>query len=260
MADSNSPQFNTAEYSSKPGTNTCRSCNQTISGAYYRVNGAIACPNCVQQLQNQIPKDSHGAFTRGLIFGIGGAILGLIIYSAFGIVSGWVIGYLSLAVGYIVAKAILMGSGGMGGRRYQIAGVLLTYFAVSMAAIPMGISQIMKTKDAKQHTSTQSNSQGPNTPTASDKENLSEETSAPPGTPDNPPAHTKPAPSFGAALGALLLVGLASPFLDLASPLHGAIGLVILFVGLQIAWKMTAGKKVDILGPFGDAVAPPPLG
>jgi hypothetical protein len=61
-------------------------------------------------------------------------------------------------------------------------------------------------------------------------------------------------------LGALLVLGLASPFLELASPLHGLIGLVILFVGLQIAWKLTAGKKVDILGPFGESVPPPPLG
>jgi hypothetical protein len=260
MADPITPQFNTAEYCSKPGANTCRSCNQTINGAYYRVNAAVACPNCVQRLQKQIPKDSHGAFTRGLIFGIGGAILGLMIYATFGIVTGWVIGYLSLAVGYIVAKAILMGSGGMGGRRYQIAAVLLTYFAVSTAAIPIGVSQFMKTKNAKPLTSAQSSSPRTSTSAPREEENVSEETSTPAGTPDNPPARKQPAPSFGTAVGALLLLGLASPFLELASPLHGVMGLVILFVGLQIAWKLTAGKKVAILGPFGEAVPPPPLG
>jgi predicted outer membrane lipoprotein len=56
-----------------------------------------------------------------MIFGVGGAILGLILYSAFGIITGLEIGYLPLAVGYIVGKAVGMGSGGVGGRRYQIA-------------------------------------------------------------------------------------------------------------------------------------------
>jgi hypothetical protein len=125
---SSNPQFSTAEYRNK-GSNVCRSCNQTITGSYYRVNGALACPNCAQQLQNQLPKDSHSAFVRALLFGVGGAILGLIIYAAFGIITGWMIGYISLAVGYIVGKAIVKGSGGLGGRRYQVAAVLLTYFA-----------------------------------------------------------------------------------------------------------------------------------
>jgi hypothetical protein len=260
MADSQTPQFNTAEYGSKPGANTCRSCKQTISGAYYRINGALACHHCVQQLQNQIPKDTHGVFTRGLIFGIAGAILGLVLYAAFGIVTGLMIGYISLAVGYIVGKAMLMGSGGIGGRRYQIAAVLLTYFAVSTAAIPIGISQFMKVQKAKPHTSTQSSAPRSNDPSRMDEEDVSGGDPGSTATPDNPPAHKKSPPSLGTALGALLVLGLASPFLELASPLHGLIGLVILFVGLQIAWKLTAGKKVDILGPFGESVPPPPLG
>jgi len=30
----------------------------------------------------------------------------------------------------------------------------------------------------------------------------------------------------------------------------GLIGLVILFVGIRIAWTMTAGNPVEIAGPF----------
>jgi len=66
-----------------------------------------------------------------------------------------VIGYVSLASANIVGKAIKMGSGGMGGRRYQIAAALLTYSAVSIAAIPIFISQIVKDKKAEKHTQVQ---------------------------------------------------------------------------------------------------------
>ncbi len=38
-------------------------------------------------------------------------------------------------MGWLVGKAILAGSGGRGGRQYQIAAALLTYLAVSMAAV-----------------------------------------------------------------------------------------------------------------------------
>jgi hypothetical protein len=235
-----SPQFKTAEYAAKSGTEVCKACNQTISGQYYRVNGVKSCGNCAEQTMRQLPKDSHKAYVRGIMFGVGAAILGLILYAAFGIITGLEIGYISLAVGYLVGKGIKMGSNGLGGRRYQIAAALLTYAAVSIAAIPIGISQYNKGRPASQtnqsppaRTDTgQTPSAG--SPGASDKE--------------LPPA--KPQVGLGAALGYLALLGLASPFLAMQDPLQGGIGLVILFVGIRIAWQMTAGNTVDILGPF----------
>jgi predicted lipid-binding transport protein (Tim44 family) len=242
------PQFSTAEYTGKPGTDTCKSCQQTISGEYYRISGALACANCADQLKRQIPKDSHSAFVRGILFGVGGAILGLILYSAFGIITGLVIGYISLAVGYIVGRAIKMGSGGIGGRRYQIAAVILTYAAVSIAAIPIYVSQAIKEKkEQKQglvkHSAPPVLAPAPQQASpSSDKE--STEKSA------EDPESKEPKMGLGAAVGMMMLVGLASPFLELQDPIHGGIGLIILFVGIRIAWKMTAGSPIDILGPF----------
>jgi hypothetical protein len=46
------------------------------------------------------------------------------------------------------------------------------------------------------------------------------------------------------------VLGLASPFLELQDPFHGIIGLVILLVGIRIAWQLTASPKIEILGPF----------
>ena len=48
----------------------------------------------------------------------------------------------------------------------------------------------------------------------------------------------------------LLLMGIASPFLELASPGAGLIGLVILFVGLSIAFRMTKARPLDVDGPY----------
>jgi hypothetical protein len=244
MTDS-SPQFGTAEYKVAPGTDVCKSCKQAITGTYYRVNGTLACERCVAQLKGQIPKDSHSAFVRGLVFGIGGAVIGLILYSAFSIITGLVIGYVSLAVGWIIAKAMKMGSAGTGGRRYQVAAAVLTYAAVSMAAIPIYISQLSKqVSPTVQQTQTTS----PDRSTATELgQNPPDAATAPSSQRDS---SEKPKPNLASVVGLLVLLGLASPFLELQSPAHGAIGLVILFVGINIAWRMTAGPKLDILGPF----------
>jgi hypothetical protein len=219
------PQFTTAEYSGQPGAVVCKSCGQAISGPYYRVNGVPACANCAQRIKDQMPRDSHSAFVRGISLGVGGAILGLGLYVGFALATGWIVGFVSLAVGYIVGKAIVLGSGGIGGRRYQVAAVLLTYMTVSMAAVPIAISQQMKQKSAQQQ------AQGGDSASVS-----------------------QPKMRPLKALGVLAIIGLASPFLDLANPAHGVIGLIILFVGIRIAWRLTAGNAVNIVGPINEPV------
>ena len=237
------PQFHTAEHAGTPGADRCTSCQQGIAASYFRVNGAMTCANCAEQAERLLPKDSHAAYMRGLLFGVGGAILGLVLYSTVGIVTGLMIGYVSLAVGFIVGKAIMKGSGGLGSRRYQIAAALLTYAAVSMSAVPIGISQYIKNEkavkaaraDRLQPEKTVSGELAP-----ADATQIA----------NSPGPSSAPKQSLGAVLGLLLLWGLGSPFLELQDPLHGLIGLVILFVGIRIAWQLAAGRPNVILGPF----------
>jgi hypothetical protein len=237
------PQFATAEYAASG--DFCKSCKQAISGAYYRVNGSLACERCTTQLKDQLPKDSHSAFVRATIFGIGAAIIGLIGYAAFGIITGIEIGYISLAVGWLIGKAMHKGSNGVGGRRYQAVAAVLTYAAVSMAAIPIYMSQMNKHKVAPPQVKTAPANPGG---AAADGSSTNDSQESPgQTTPANAP---KPKMGFFSAVGMLALLGLASPFLELADPLHGVIGLVILFVGIQFAWKQTGAPNIDIVGPF----------
>jgi hypothetical protein len=231
------PQFSTAEYAHIPGTERCRICSNLISGQYFRVNGQMACATCAQQAQNGQPADSHAAFLRGLLLGIGGAVVGLILYSTVAIVTGWTIGYVALAAGWLVGKGISKGSNGMGGRRYQIAAVALTYLAISFSAIPIGISYAIKNAPVKAHHATPADGSTTADSRAQDSD------------------ASKPAASggdvhLGALLGQLALMGVASPFLELQDPVHGAIGLVILFVGVSIAYRLTASKPLAVDGPY----------
>ena len=242
------PQFATAEYKSASGSEVCKSCNQPVAGSYYRVNGALACEKCATQLKNALPVDTHPLFVRGMIFGAGGAVFGLILYSVFGIVTGLEIGYISLAVGYIVGKAIRMGSRGIGGRRYQVAAAIFTYAAVSLSAVPIGIYEVVKERRAKPPATASapapSASQG-----SGDNQTAAPEAAM--------PQEKEPAPNIGKFLLTLLFYGLASPFLGLQNPVNGVLGLIILLVGIRIAWRLTTAPQIDILGPFSAAPATP---
>jgi hypothetical protein len=184
---------------------------------------------------------------RALLFGCGAALLGLILYSAFGVITGLVIGYLSLAVGFLVGKAMMMGSKGIGGRRYQVVAVLLTYAAVSMSAIPIAIS--MRSKEDRELSRQRRNlaQQPGNGAAESSSDNAQIKTST--------ESAEHPRMGFAAAVGYLAMIGLASPFLDLQDPVHGFIGLIILAVGIRIAWQITAARLPEISGPFQNSPA-----
>jgi hypothetical protein len=249
MSSPGTPQFGTAEYKNT-GAEVCVGCKKPLTGSYYRVNGKLACDACVQQVKMRSPQDSHSAFVRAILFGLGGAILGLIIYSAFAILTGIMIGYVALAVGWLVATAMKKGSQGVGGRRYQIAAVALTYAAVSLSAIPIGISFYLKEKKPVAHATATPNASSANSPDGSDPSSSNPELAA--------SLQPKAKRAAGAIIASLLFAGLASPFLELQGGFSGIIGLVILFVGIRIAWRITSAPALESLGPFQATATPTP--
>src|SRR5258708_23711454 len=161
--------------------------------------------------------------------------------------TGISIGYLALAVGWIVGKAMMIGSGGIGGRRYQLTAILLTYAAVSMAFIPLVLSvMINKSVNDRRHIVRQ----------APENQKTGQADTAPlPAPPASHPTteNTAKKPGIGLfrAFGMLALMGLISPFWELQEGFNGVLGLVILLVGMQFAWKMTAGTpKITLEGPY----------
>lgn len=226
------PQFETAQYAATR-KDACKRCGQSVGDSYYRVSGDIACAQCAEKARLDLPKDSHAPFSRALLFGAGGAIVGLILYAVFAIATGFVIGYAALAVGYLIAKAMKLGSKSAAGRRYQIAAALFTYAAVSMAAVPIDVHYVINQRQAHAQSAVQQAQT--DTGVAADDRRLQ-------------PVSV----NWGSLIWTLVLAGLASPFLELQqNPMSGLIGLVILYVGIQIAWRMMAeSPSAGVDGPF----------
>lgn len=209
MSDSLShpaPQFGTAEYVGTPGGDHCQFCHQPIGSSYFRVNSAMTCPSCAEKVRMELGLDTAAAFGRSLAFGFGAAVLGLVLYATFMIATGISLGYATLAVGWMVGKAMVKGSSGVMGRRYQVAAALLTYFASTLARVPVWI-------------------------------------------------HYRP--SLIGYVGTLMWRSIIFPFARFGgNPIGGLIGLVILFVGVSIAVRLTAQKPVVIDGPFENSTQP----
>jgi hypothetical protein len=202
---SDMPQFSTAEYA-RLTIERCRLCNTPLATEYYRVRGQSACADCAAAARSgQASAADNTVFSRAVLFGIAAAIAGLASYAAFTIATNFYIGYVALGVGYIIARAMKAGSGGLGGRRYQIIAVILTYLAIALAEIPIGLWQL----------------------------------------------HAKATAGRLLVAGIQLLpIGLISPILEMRSPVHGLINLVILYVGLRIAWRGTAATRATVEGPY----------
>ena len=253
----------------------CTLCNHVLGINYYRINGAVACDGCAFR-ERQAQPSSHANYVRALLFGIGGSILGLIAYATFTIVTEIEIGFMSLLVGFLVGKAMKMGSKGSGGSRYQITAIALTYAAVSLSAIPVGFAQIAKATAQIAKISQATPRVAPRTiqlsSDASDQHADDQQSDAQPADDPQPAPPTVPAtrapihrPSLLSAFGTLCLIGLISPiWIFKFNPMDGFIGLIILFVGMRLAWRITAGAEVgsSIEGPFErpGEIAPPPIG
>lgn len=258
------PQFRTAEYGSPAGARRCEFCQQPLGATYYRLNSGTACASCVEKMQRERATDRHAAFVRAMAYGIGAALLGLIGYALLAIIlQGWVISYMSIGVGWLVGTAMMKGSNGVGGRRYQIAAVLLTYAAVSMAAIPIWIhfANRQPEKPPQQQSledeQRQLEQEYGTRPSASQRQDSAEQQTAP-----QPQPAPRRAPPMSLSqimrwLGRIALIGLASPFLELSgNGLWGAIGLLILFFGMQVAWRIARGKPFVVYGPFSESAQP----
>lgn len=230
--------FDRAEFhGDPPPPDQCAYCQRGIETEYFRVDGNMACESCAQQAQSLIPPDSHKAYTKALIFGIGAAIVGCAGYALVTILTGWTIGYAAIGVGYLVGKAMMRGSRGLGGKRYQITAAVLTYAAVALAFIPMVMHANSKERESKPAVTQQSGS------SAASADAASQGTSA----------AKKPIGIGGFFVAVLMLlgIGLVSPFLEIvSSPGGGLIGLFIIFIGISTAWRLTHKPTSLVEGPY----------
>jgi len=236
------PRVTPAEATATQGV-TCTICQRAISTEYFDVNGQSVCDSCRAQVAQlaETPR-SWGVFARAGLFGLGAAIAGAILYYAVIAITNFEIGIVAIAIGYMVGWAVRKGAGNRGGRRFQVAALVLTYWAVGLAYTPLTFQQIAEEEKKEQ---AQEAPAGGSDAAASP---------APDGPADEPRAVNIPM-----VLAILLGFSLALPVLAVISSMPGGlISAAIIAFGMQQAWRMTGVPPLQISGPYRIAAPSPP--
>jgi hypothetical protein len=70
------------------------------------------------------------AFPLAMVYGVVAAVVGAVGYALIGM-SGFMVSIVTIAIGWLVARAMMTATRGVGGREFQVAAVVLTYLASS---------------------------------------------------------------------------------------------------------------------------------
>ena len=118
----------------------CSVCHRAITASYHTVNGAPACESCRTILAAvSAPVREPLPIAKALLLGFGAALVGAVIYWAVIRFFSLEIGIVALLNGWMVGRAMRIGTGGRGGRMLQVAAALLTYLSVGMAYVPLAL-------------------------------------------------------------------------------------------------------------------------
>jgi hypothetical protein len=194
-----------------------------------------------------------GVMLRAAAFGLGAAIVGAILYYAVIAITGWEIGLVAIVIGFMVGYAVRRGTRGVGGRRYQLLAVGLTYFAVGLAYAPLAFKGFMESEAGKTALADAAKASQGNDSTAR-RDGADTAGAAHLGNavgPAKAQSDLGPGGHLGLALGATFLLIFALPVMYVVGSMPSGLisGLIIVF-GMQQAWKMTARIAVPISGPY----------
>jgi hypothetical protein len=130
-------QFDRTERTETTAAALCGYCNQPLDGTYYQINGRAACQTCPAQLMASVAKHSPVvSFVVATAFGTAAAALGGLVWYAISTLTGYLIGLVAVAVGFLVGFAVRKGSNNRGGPLYQALAIVLTYVAICAQHVP----------------------------------------------------------------------------------------------------------------------------
>jgi hypothetical protein len=219
-----------------PARLECRNCGQALLHEYFDVSGAPVCASC-RDLLEQYGQPPRGIIplARAALFGLGAAVAGAILYYGVIAITNLEIGLVAIAIGFMVGYAVRKGTGGRGGRAFQIMALVLTYWSVGLAYLPLVFGDREQTRPS----STQS--------TASDA-------TASVAVQATQPAAPLPAAgevAFPIAVAIMFAFSFALPLMVVIGSFPGGlISAAIIAFGMHQAWRMTASPQFTITGPF----------
>jgi hypothetical protein len=245
MADSptTSLDFDRADFSASRGQSpapaggatSCSKCSGALRGSYYTLGEQMLCERCHFEVRSAGPSGSMfsralGALAAGLVAAVIAGGLWLLVTE----LTGYELGIIALAVGFLVGVAVRIGARGVGGVGYQLLAVFLTYSAIVMTYVPSIVQEMRANEEimAGFHEAAEQAAVVPASAEGSDA--------------------VAPALDDESAITATLYVisvpiAYAAPFL---MGFQNVIGILIIGFALYEAWKINKHVPLETKGPF----------
>jgi hypothetical protein len=247
------------------GASACSACAAPIERYYFEANGAVVCPACkrtAESARDGTSSSRGGRVARALAFGTVAALAGALLYFGVAALTGYEIGLVAIAVGYMVGRAVNVGSHGRGGWRYQTLAVGLTYLAIGAAYFSQGMSEMRATSRGRSSAAGAPDSAAiaaiaeRATPAAGDSV-LALASAAPVATAaadgeakGSGVTRLGPVAVIGAVIALLLFIAALPIVAGLSEFPQHALGLLIVAVALHQAWSMNRGVSITFTGPY----------
>src|SRR5579871_1529671 len=133
-------QFDKVDLASPGEARSCGLCRRPVAGEYFQIGQSVICGPCAATLSGT----GSGAFPRALLFGLGAALAGTIVWYAIIKFTGHEFGLLAIGVGLLVGKAVKKGGNGLGGGSYQALAMALTYLSITCAYVPLVMRDVQE--------------------------------------------------------------------------------------------------------------------
>lgn len=123
--------FETADFQDQGSAAACVVCKTPIHAAYWEANGQLVCERCRHALEQEFGGEvSAGLYLRAAVLGGGAALLGAIGWLAITFFSGYELGIIAIAIGWLVGKAVSIGTKRRGGPPARAMAVGFSYLAI----------------------------------------------------------------------------------------------------------------------------------
>ena len=244
---------------------TCAQCATPITDRYYTLGPHVLCESCHLAFQNvRAPGNAASRFFGAAALGTVAAAIGCALWMLVTELTGYEIGLIAIAVGYLVGMAVHVGARRVGGVAYQLLAVFLTYSAIVMTYVPMIANQFMATEGVQQEVegdvsdeaqtflpddSQTAPSDEAQTAPSDDWANDDTANSAPSADvgEDVEAPVTKPGVDELVAWVTAIPIAYMLPFL---MGFENAIGILIIGFALWQSFRMNARAKIELQGPF----------
>ncbi|MBW2493901.1 MAG: hypothetical protein JRE43_04045 [Deltaproteobacteria bacterium] len=219
----------------------CAQCATPITDRYYTIGSHVLCEPCHFAFQSaKAPGNAASRFFGAAGLGTLAAAVGCGLWMAVTRLTGYEIGLIAIAVGFLVGMAVQIGSRRVGGLAYQLLAVFLTYSAIVMTYVPSLANEMIASEDFRRGLAageTERLEEGENADSTADPVE---------GEPPNDPALSPEEVALLAWIAAIPIAYML-PFL---MGFENAIGILIIGIALWQAYRMNARAKLEMQGPF----------